>query len=137
MTYQFCASKVIFQFDGSSVQLVLLRQHMLENINCLARRYENGKVPCWRAVTANVNENLHYGIVGYLGFFTQIIHLQKREVLFTQTTEKQDFIEFEVMLKLSFSLHEFQFIGRHGAFARQMIAWFMKGEKKQQQLLLY
>lgn len=46
MTYQFCASKVIFQFDGSSVQLVLLRQHMLENINCLARRYENGKVPC-------------------------------------------------------------------------------------------
>ena len=32
MAYQFCASKVIFQFDGSSVQLVLLRQHMLENI---------------------------------------------------------------------------------------------------------
>lgn len=134
MTYQFCASKVIFQFDGSSVQLVLLRQHMLENINCLGRRYENGKVPCWRAVTANVNENLHYGIVGYLGFFTQIIHLKARSFIYAN--KKQDFIEFEVMLKLSFSLHEFQFIGRHGAFARQMIAWFMKGQKKQQQLLL-
>ena len=41
---------------------------------------------------------------------------------FIYANKKQDFIEFEVMLKLSFSLHEFQFIGRHGAFARQMIA---------------
>lgn len=53
MTYQFCASKVIFQFDGSSVQLVLLRQHMLENIardvdtRMEKYRVEGRSLPTW------------------------------------------------------------------------------------------
>ena len=126
MTYQFCASKVIFQFDGSSVQLVLLRQHMLENIvwdvdtRMEKYRVEGRSLPTWtKTYIMELLAIWDFSLKLYT-YKSAKFYLRKQKARFYWVWN-----DVEVVVLL----HEFQFIGRHGAFARQMIAWLMTGEK--------
>lgn len=130
-------AKWFSSLDDRVFSWCFFRQHMLENIvwDVYTRvekyRVEGRSLPTW--TKTYIRELLA------IWDFSLKLYTYKSAKFYLRKHEEARFYRIgrdSFLLKLSFSLHEFQFIGRHGAFAKQIIAWFMTGEKKQQQLPL-